>query len=270
LRTKLLSIFIAISMILGMVGLSFSQGKIKMRLDVYPPAEMDDNIDPLLDLFGCYTGGGLYHTADIHGAGGFDIGLTAVAMIIPEDLKRGPLAEERIVPLPLLQASLGLPLNLEVMGRFFTYPLGEKEPEFEDITRGNVTLVGVGLKYGLLQTPVLPKIAVMASYHWLIVPEEFQFGDISTISGNLIISYKLPVITLYAGGGVDRTTLKVDIPLGASEYYRRAGFTKEYTRTNFRGTVGLGISLIPFTWFNVDYNFGWLPGIDVGLGISVR
>lgn len=269
-KTKLLSGLIAISMILGIVSLSFSQGRIKTRLDVYPPRKMDDNIDPLLDLFGCYTGGGLYHTAELHRAGGFDIGLTAVAMIIPEDLKRGPLAEERVVPLPLLQASLGLPLNLEVMGRFFTYPIGEKEPKFEDITRGNITLVGVGLKYGLLQTVAPPKIAVMASYHWLMVPEEFQFGDISTLSGSLIISYKLPLITLYAGGGVDRTTLRVDIPLGASEYYQEVGFTKEYTRTNFRGTLGLSISLIPFTWLHLDYNFGWLPGIDLGLGITVR
>lgn len=232
---------------------------------------LDEVIDPLLDLFGFYTGGGLYHSGKIHGLGGFDVGVRIVTMMVSEDQKPdlpypsntsvngGVFKGMELVPLPLLQVSVGLPGNLEATGRFFTYPLGEDEKE------GNVTLIGLGLKYGLLQSMLLPKVAVIAAYHYLNVPEEFDFGSVSNISAALVVSQGFPFIDVYGGVGVDFNKLDVDLDLPP------IGPIKDtYEKTNFRGNVGLKLKPFPLLFIHVDYNFGSVQGFNAGLGLSFR
>lgn len=233
---------------------------------------LDEVIDPLLDLFGFYTGGGLYHSGKVHGLGGFDVGVRVVTMMISEDQKPdlpfpssnsvngGVFKGMELVPLPLLQVSVGLPGNLEATGRFFTYPLGEDEKE------GNVTLIGLGLKYGLLQSMLLPKVSIIAAYHYLNVPEEFDFGSVNNISAALVVSQGFPFIDIYGGISVDRNKLDVDLelppPLGPIK--------DTYEKTNFRGNVGFKLKPFPLLFVHVDYNFGSVQGFNAGLGISFR
>jgi hypothetical protein len=233
---------------------------------------LDEVIDPLLDLFGFYTGGGLYHSGKTHGLGGFDVGVRVITMMISEDQKPdlpfpssnavngGVFRGMELMPLPLLQVSLGLPGNLEATGRFFTYPLGEDEKE------GNITLIGLGVKYGLLQNMLLPRVAVVAAYHYLNVPEEFDFGSVNSISAALIVSKGFPFIDLYGGVGVDRNTLEVDLtlppPLGP--------VSKKYEKSNFRGNLGFKLKPFPLLFIHVDYNFGSVQGFNAGLGLSFR
>ncbi|HEX9974477.1 MAG TPA: DUF6588 family protein [bacterium] len=233
---------------------------------------LDEVIDPLLDLFGFYTGGGLYHSGKVHGLGGFDVGVRVITMMISEDQKPdlpfpssnavngGVFRGMELMPLPLLQVSLGLPGNLEATGRFFTYPLGEDEKE------GNITLIGLGVKYGLLQNMLLPRVAVVAAYHYLNVPEEFDFGSVNSISAALIVSKGFPFIDLYGGIGVDRNTLEVDLtlppPLGP--------VSKKYEKSNFRGNLGFKLKPFPLLFIHVDYNFGSVQGFNAGLGLSFR
>lgn len=234
-------------------------------------ANLDEAIEPLLDLFGFYTGGGLYHSADVHGLGGFDVGIRVVTMMISEDqkpdlpfpsneaAKGGVFKDIELMPLPLLQVSVGLPGSLEATGRFFTYPIGEDEKE------GNVTLIGFGAKYGLLQNMLFPKIAVVAAYHYLTVPEEFDFGSVSSISAALIVSKGFPFIDIYGGLGVDYNKLEVDLTLPGL-----GPIVKKYEKSNFRGNLGIKVKPIPLLFIHVDYNFGSVQGFNAGLGVSFR
>jgi hypothetical protein len=234
-------------------------------------ANLDDAVKPLLDLFGFYTGGGLYHTADIHGLGGFDVGVRVVTMMISKDQKPdlpfpknegaygGVFRDMELMPLPLLQVGVGLPGNVEATGRFFTYPIGEGEKE------GNVTLIGLGVKYGLLQNMLLPRVAIVAAYHYLSVPQEFDFGSVSSLSAALVVSKGFPFIDIYGGIGVDNNKLEIDLTLPGL-----GPITKKYENSNFRGNVGLKIKPIPLVFINADYNFGGVQGFNVGLGLSFR
>ena len=234
-------------------------------------SNLDAAVDPLLDLFGYYTGGGLYHTAKVHGLGGFDVGIKLVTMMITDDQKPdlpfpnsseaygGVFKNTDLMPLPLLQVSVGLPGNLEATGRFFTYPIGEGEDE------GNITLVGLGVKYGLVQNILLPRVAVVAAYHYLNVPEEFDFGSVNSISAALVASKGFPFIDVYGGIGVDVNKLEIDLELPGL-----GPVSKKYEKSNFRGNVGLKIKPFPFIFINADYNFGGVQGFNVGLGLSFR
>lgn len=238
-------------------------------------SNLDDAIAPLLDFFGFYTGGSLYHSAKTHGLGGFDVGVRVITMMVAEDQKPdlpfpqysgfepaqgGIFREVELMPLPLLQVSVGLPGNLEAMGRFFTYPIGEGEDE------GNITLIGLGVKYGLIQNVLLPRVAVVASYHYLNVPKEFDFGSANDISAALVVSKGFAIVDVYGGLGYDYTTLSIDLdfpdPIGPVK--------KEYNRGNFRGNVGFKLKPIPLLFIHADYNFGGVQGFNVGLGLSFR
>ncbi len=235
---------------------------------------LDTAIAPLLDLFGFYTGGGLYHSAKTHSLGGFDVGIRVITMMVSEDQKPvlpypnseefepaqgGIFRDVELVALPLLQVSVGLPGNLEATGRFFTYPIGEGEDE------GNITLIGLGVKYGLLQNILLPRVAIVATYHYLSVPEKFDFGSVNNISAALIVSKGFPIIDLYGGLGVDFTTLEIDLEIPPLD-----PISEKYQKTNFRGNVGIKVKPIPLLFIHADYNFGGVQGFNVGLGLSFR
>ncbi len=234
---------------------------------------LDEVIQPLLDLFGFYSGGGLYHTADIHGIAGFDIGVRVITMMVKDDqkpplpypsseeLNGGVFRDMTLMPLPVLQASLGLPGNIEATGRFFTYPMGEGEK------KGNVTLIGLGVKYGLIQNIALPRVAIVAAYHYLTVPADFDFGNVSTISAAAVVSKSLlGILEAYGSVGIDYNKFEVDLqlpdPIGK--------VTKTYSNNNLRYNVGLKISPFPLLYVHADYSFGKVQGFNVGAGISFR
>ena len=231
---------------------------------------LNNSVDPLLDMFGFLTGGGLYNTADVHSILGFDVGIKLTAMQVGDDqtpflpgldaeYQEGPLGDNNIVPLPMLHASLGLIGNIEVMGRFFSYPMGE-----EGSAEGNITLIGVGAKYGLLQVMGLPKIALVGAYHYLTTPDDFHFGDVNNISAAVVVSYSIPTFTFYGGAGIDYTKLSIDLPDPWPD-------PDPMNKQNFRGNVGLKFSppLLPI-FVNADYNFGAIKGFSAGLGITLR
>ena len=216
------------------------------------------DVDQVLKLFSSFSAGGTFHTADLHGILGLDVGVRGVAVFVPDkyqQLKGGPFEEVDFVGLPFVHASVGLPFRLEAMGRFFHFPLGE------DPTRGGVTLAGVGLKYGLLQGPILPKVALMATYHAFFVPEEYSFGTVSTMSLKAVISKGVPFITFYTGIGVDRTSLQLDY----------SGITGDYSSTNVHGNVGVTIKPLPLVYVNADYMFAQeFSGFNIGAGVTIR
>ncbi len=232
-------------------------------------ANLDEVVDPLLDLFGFYTGGGIYHSAKVHGIGGFDVGVRIVSMLVSDDQKPdlpyvgdvsyngGVFRDVSAVPLPLIQLSLGLPGNLEATGRFMTYPLGEGENE------GNVTLVGLGVKYGLLQNLLLPRVAVVANYHYLTVPEEYDFGTVNSFNTGVVVSKGFLLIDFYGGLGYDWNKFNAEVDLGSI-----GTIEKDYSKGNWRGNVGVKIKPFPLLFIHADYDFGPVKGISAGLGVN--
>lgn len=231
-------------------------------------ANLDKQVEVLLQLYSSLAGSGFINTASLHKVGGIDVRATFVGTPVPDEFKDiiptvpNPLdSSVNFVPFAFLHGNIGLPANFEVYGRFFTLPTGG-DPG------GNVTLLGGGLKYGLLRGNLAaPDITIMAGYQTVLVPDDFDFGTISTLSVKAYLSKKITFITLYGGGGFDRTTLKLkldEIPLPP-------GLFKEKYDVNYpQGTVGFMLSPIPLLNINADLNLGELTSFTIGASLSVR
>lgn len=243
------------------------------RADQYQtPKSIEDAVAASLKFFGSIVGGGLYHTADLHSVGGLDVGLRGVIASVPSEFDGIPVFfDSDNVGLAFLHGSLGLPGNLELIGRFFYFPMGTdtdlplSPPQAID-SRGGVTLIGGGLKYGILQAPLLPKIMIMGTYHALLVPDEFDFGTIGTLSFKAVASYSIPIFTVYVGGGIDisRLTLNDDIPL----FPDLGG--ESFTENNTSATFGLTVKPFPLVNVNAAYTIGEFNTVAVGVGIGLR
>ena len=249
-----LGIFVVALMVIGLAGEARAQdyawGVRNPDGSRLTASQIDEQVESLLNLFSALAGAGFVNTADVHGTGRFDIRATGVFTPIPDEFKdivpsvQDPLEGASYVPFAFLQGNVGLVSKVEAFGRFMTLPI-KGDPG------GNVTLLGGGLKYGLLSGNLaMPAISVLAGYQTIVVPEEFYFGTISTISLKAFISKGFAIVTLYGGGGLDRTSLTLDIPGFPSE------INKGYNVTYGSGTVGLAFSPIPFFKVNLDANFG--------------
>jgi len=228
--------------------------------------DFDEQIKSIVKLFSSLVGSGFVNTASLHNVAGFDVGLRGVIAAIPDEFKSivpdnpkvtDPLSGTKTVPFPFLHASLGLPANFELMAKFFTVSVAD-EPN------SNLTLLGGGVKYGLLRGNAgLPAITLLGGYQTLLVPQEYAFGNVSTFSLKGYISKGFLIATVYAGGGIDRTRLKLDIPSFPD-------LNKAYNVTYPSGTIGVSITPFPLVKVNADYNFGELKNIAVGVGVSIR
>ncbi len=229
--------------------------------------QIEDEVDAILKFFGSVVGGGMFHTADIHSVTGFDFGFRGVVAVVPNDFNNlASFSEENIAGLGFLHGSVGLPGDFELFGRFFYMPIGsdfEKNPSPQRAadSRGGVTLIGGGIKYGLFQKPGLPKVMLMGAYHALFVPEEFDFGTVGTLSFKGVASYSIPLFSIYAGAGIDITSLKLNDAFLNGE---------RFTATEPHVTIGAKVSPFPLIHINGSYNISEFPSIDLGIGVSFR
>jgi hypothetical protein len=241
-------------------------------LSIYNANDLNDAVEPILKFFGAIGGAGFVNTAKLHDFGGFDIGVRLVGVVIPDEFSglellvpdspdktlTSPFKDENLLGFPFLTASLGLFGNLEVMARVFHYPLGD------DPLRESVTLIGGGVKYGLAQTGLIPKITLIGGYQALIVPDEFDFGTVKIFSGKAFASQDLAILTVYGGGGIDKTFLTIDVE-GLP-----ADFDTDFDATNTHGTVGLTATIFPFIRVNGEYNFGTFNSFTLGASLTIR
>lgn len=229
--------------------------------------QIEDEVEGILKYFGSLVGGGMFHTADLHDIGGLDFGLSGTLSTVPDKFEGLPVfSEENLVGLAFFNASFGLPGNFELIGRFFYLPVGSSTdqdaiPVRSLDSRGGVTLIGGGLKYGLLQMPGVPKIMVMGMYHTLMVPDEFDFGNVTTISFKGVISHSLPFITLFVGAGIDITRLELNDAFLDGD---------SFTETLPHATVGAKIQVLPLVHVNAAYNFSEFASFAFGAGLSIR
>jgi hypothetical protein len=225
--------------------------------------QLEDQVNTLLYTFSALAGAGFVNTASLHKVGGLDVRLSFVATPVPEEFAdvvptvKDPLEGADYLAFALLQANLGLPANFEAFARYFTWPT-KGEPG------GAVTLLGGGLKYGLLRGSLsAPDITLIASYQTLLVPDDFNFGSVKTFSGKAFISKAFTGFTLYGGGGFDRTELALTIELPP-------GFKTDYNVNSPHGTAGFSFDLIPLLKINLEGNWGKRSSYALGAALSFR
>ena len=227
--------------------------------------EIDKQIEALLELYNSLAGAGFVNTAELHQIGGIDVRLSFLGSPVPEQFRdiiptvKDPLEGVEFTSFGVLHGNLGVLPRLEVYGRFFTLPV-QGEPK-----GGNVTLVGGGVKVGLLEDkPGSPALAIMGGYQSVLVPDNFDFGSVSTWSLKAFISKSLPVVTLYAGGGADRTDLILTVPGLPPQ------IDESYRKLSPQGTAGVTFKFIPFVKINAEANYSTFWSFAAGAGLSVR
>jgi len=207
-------------------------------------------------------------------------------------------ANLNVVPMPILQAGIGLPYHTEIMGRFI--------PKVSIPDIGNVSLWGIGIKnefkelipgmkllpFGLsamvAYTDFRSSINVSykpqtASYDESLYNDQQLKVKSTSLATRVIISKSLPVLTVYAGLGYNFTKTKMDLkgnyPVGLEEQGSEivvSGNTNwtdplslSFKNNGFAANAGIRIKLALLA-FHFDYTVAKYPIITGGVGISFR
>jgi len=191
-----------------------------------------------------------FHTGRTTGFPGFDVGVAVNGQFSPRSdntiLKS---AGVRAFAMPMVQASVGLPYDLEVCVRGTGYA-------------GNA-LVGGGVRYSLIRPDLakfIPDLSVGVFYD-SFTNDSFKMRH---MSGSLIASFDLPLVKPYIGVGIDNT--KLETKVSAADATVLAG--DSVTDTSPR--VSLGVNITPFPLTYVYGGYTWLNGsngFQTGLGV---
>ena len=252
-------------------------------------------MQPFATALGTAVNTGLYHTAKIHGIPGFDIGVRAIYIPIPDEelTFRAPTIPPPItepggdidsvdastifgpakgvnvypagldiggIPFAVLHFSVGLPMGTELNLRYL--------PSFEtndDIPK--IELLGFGLSHSLdqyfpLPIPLLPQLSVGIMY------QTFKVGDIiesTHLAYNLRLSKSVPMLTVHVAAQLESS----DMDISYKDFLSGEDITLELTGENeIRYTGGFRFTLFPFIGINADYSVGEYSAINVGLNFS--
>jgi hypothetical protein len=205
-------------------------------------------LKPFSKDLGAVLGGGMYTGSNCNFPG-FDVSFKFV-------LVDKPVAEDRILPsnqyfgLPYIQVEAGLPFNINIMGRGFSF----------SVDNNNFSVVGVGLKYKFLEdTVATPSVATFITYNFVTGWVDF---DANTLSANILVSKSLsPLpILVYGVGGLDFTTVTSKI----AGYLDVKGSDMGYRMNG-------GVRFSPFPLFYIIADIGFVngsTGYNLGAGIS--
>ena len=226
---------------------------------------------------GTFTGG---ETTTILGNGdGSSATYNATTSPATKDMPKG--LNIPIIPLPILQAGVGLIKGTELDFRYM--------PELKIGSAGQVGLFGVGLKHDILQwLPIVDKIpidlSIQAGYTKLsseiklidptatISPQANL--DVSATTVNLILSKKLLMFTPYLGLGYNSTKTTFNV----EGNYNVAGFDIDVSdltkidfesKNNFRANIGFRFNIAVLA-LQANYTFSEYPTATLGAGISLR
>ncbi|HWP81664.1 MAG TPA: DUF6588 family protein [Bacteroidota bacterium] len=315
------------------VGVASGQDDLGKQLGKIAGENAKGYLTPFLSPIGAGFNSGFYHSAELHGVLGFDIGVKAALITLGDEDKvfdfvlpstisyssgTGPSAtltagadydqivtgaptavgakvgkEVKVkqtssqvalrgqtifttpqgfdlsgVAVIVPQASIGLPLGLEVTGRFMpTLKLGDV---------GKLNVMGFGLRHDIDQyIPLLPlDIAVHFATQKMTMSDNSD-KDIMSLSATAFgaeVSKKLLFITVYGGFQIESSTWTV-------EPYRYTDLSTNATveikglevkgKNKSRFHVGARMLLL-FVNVHADYSFSTHPVLTAGVGISFR
>ncbi len=217
-----------------------------------------------LKFFGSTMGAGLYHSADVHGPLGFCVGANGAIVAVPDEFQIPVINNDKIT-LGYLHANIGLGGNLEVTGRMLFFALSGvlNGIPTSGASDSNGKLFSVGVKYGLLQIPAMPKLALQVNGHIVTLPSEFDFGKVRGASVKLIASHSFAIFGVYVGGGIDFSRAEIDdnFPILGGESFNENGFLYN---------IGVEANVLPFITVNAGLNFGEYNSYDLGADFSFR
>jgi len=235
---------------------------------------------PLTTSFGIIMGGSLFHRADIKLIPHLDVGLSVYSIKMPDKSKVFKWNGEHVptffgtddppegavrgtdlskIMIPQLQLNLGLSADFELMIR------GNPSYVIDEI--GEITIYGVGVKYGLSDLITIPgfdlALSAQAAYHLLRVSNWLNTG---TFSMNVQASKKLPFLPfgLYTGIGYDATsmTMSTDEIPGIGD--NAVGDVKLNGENGLRVVFGISVNVF-FLTVHIDYNISEYNSVGGGV-----
>ncbi|MBI4368670.1 MAG: hypothetical protein HY547_00415 [Elusimicrobia bacterium] len=208
-----------------------------------------DFLKPFAKDIGAIIGGGSFHTGRSLGFPGVDVGGHLAIQKKPSSdnvILNG--ANVDAFGLPMVQGEVGLPFNIDVILRGFTYK--------------DYALVGGGIRYGLFKMrmlPLSPGIAVSGFVHTFA----HNFFSLSHQAANLTVDLSVPLVSPYIGFGIDRTSVKVN----SADVAALVGQTA--TATGNRIALGVNLKLIPLTYLHAAATrYNGNVGYEGGLGVK--
>lgn len=304
-----LSIFILINTFVFSQNKELKDGK--LLVEAY--------VAPLANSLGTALNNGWYNTAKPHHFGGFDVTITANVVLVPAEAKTFNISEANnatfsggntatilgesnaggtatfngndfdlpdgmnlsIMPIPVVQAGVGLIKNTEIDVRFLP------DIEQKGISTG---LFGIGVKHDILQwLPIVDKIpidvSVQAGYTKLSTAFEIDDPsntispakatmDLTATTFNLLLSKKILMFTPYVGVGYSstKTTLNVggDYEIGGYKIDAKDLIDLQFQSNNsLRANIGFRFQIAVLA-LQANYTFSEYPVATVGAGISIR
>ena len=166
-------------------------------------------------------------------------------------------------PMVMPQASLGLPLGIELTVRGF--------PEIELDSALTVSLFGYGGKIGLNQfIPTIPLIFPSLSVGYYVT--NLDLAGIIKASSSILtfqISKSVPFLTVYGGFGLENSKVNVEYEFDPGDL---DPFLIEFDlegKNKMRFTVGGRLKLAIIS-INADYNKGEYEAYNLGVGLTLR
>ena len=179
-----------------------------------------------------------------------------------------------VMPLPMLQAGIGLMKNTAIDIRYM--------PMLNVGNNFNVNLFGIGFKHDLLQwIPVVGdaipmSLSFQGGYTSLNTELKISEQEVSlntkATTINLVASKRLLMVTGYAGIGYNSSTTSfsadADFELSGIKFEEKVQMDFE-SKNNLRANVGLRLNITLVT-IQADYTFSEYPTATLGLGVSLR
>jgi hypothetical protein len=171
-------------------------------------------------------------------------------------------------PLPIPQASVGLPFNSEVLIRFL--------PKYPLEGFGDINFLGIGLKHQISKYIPMCPVDICAQ----VVYQKLSLGDIITNTNtafNIHASRKFSLliisITPYVGVGFESSNIKVDYDI-PTQYLPYPTYPPHVSfdlkgENGFRTRVGFSTRFMFFKLY-ADYAIGTYPVASAGLMFSFR
>jgi len=188
------------------------------------------------------------------------------------------------LPVPMVQAAVGLPKDIEVIGRFV--------PNMEIGDAGEVGLIGGGVKHSLKRyIPFVKRVpflqmSMMAGYTSFnsstSIPGtdavNVTDGELAISSGaftsRLLLGVNLPVVAVYTGVGYGSSNSDFDLNgdytvSDISDVPIEDPFSLNYTTSGIDFNAGLRLR-IGFLALHADYTVGEYSTLTAGVGINIR
>lgn len=182
--------------------------------------------------------------------------------------------EFKSIPLIVPQASIGLPLGFEVIGRFI--PTTTVPPSSFGNPVGKINFVGFGLRHSIDQ--YIPLCPVDISVHFMtqkLTLSDNNENKILSGSGTAYgfeVGKSIAVLTVYGGFQLEKSKWDIEsyqfTDPATNISAQLQGFSVNGRNTS-RFHVGLRVLLLVVN-IHADYSFATQPVITAGLGVSFR